>query len=134
MKLLKHALAAAIVATVPFVAQAQVAGGTVLGVTETVSARLANGWSVKKAILGENVYNDANKSEEVGKVDDIIIDTEGYVSYAIVNASKYLGLSSHLVAVPVEQFKVENGHIVLPGVTKEGLRNVPKFEYAKTNK
>ena len=103
-----------------------------IGVAEAVRAKIVNGWSAKKSILGHDVYNDAAKPEKVGKVEDIIIDPEGAVSYAIVNASKYMGLSSHLVAVPVHQFKLENNRITLPGATKDGLRNVPVFHYAKT--
>lgn len=117
-------------AALPLAATAQVAGGTVLGVTETVHASVANGWSVKKAILGKDVYNNDAKPEVVGKVDDIIINPKGSVSYAIVNASKFLGLSSHDVLIPVEQFTIENNRITLPGATKDALRQLPQFKYA----
>ncbi len=117
-------------AALPLAATAQVAGASVLGVTETVHASLANGWSVKKAILGKDVYNDDAKPEVVGKVDDIIINPKGSVSYAIVNASKFLGLSSHDVLIPVEQFTVENNRITLRGATKDALRKLPQFKYA----
>lgn len=116
--------------TLPSMAQAQVAGGTVIGVTESVQAAVAAGWSVKKSILGKDVYNDDTKPGVVGKVEDVIVNPVGSVSYAVVNASKYLGMSSHLVLVPVEQFKIEGNRITLPGATKDALRKVPVFKYA----
>ncbi len=36
-----------------------------------------------------------------------------------------------LVAIPVNQFRVENNKITLPGATKDALKALPKFEYAK---
>src|SRR5262245_55303118 len=42
-----------------------------LGATETELADVTKGWSVKRSILGQTVYNE--KDERVGSVDDIII-------------------------------------------------------------
>ncbi|QEA13800.1 PRC-barrel domain-containing protein [Comamonas flocculans] len=124
-----HGLILSACLALPFAASAQVAGTTVLGTTQSVYATAANGWSVKKAILDHDVYNDDAKPEVVGSVEDIIIAPKGSVSYAVVNASKYLGLSSHYVLIPAEQFHVENQRITLPDATKEALRNVPEFKY-----
>jgi len=123
-------LALAALLSAPLLAHAQVAGATVLGVTETVSAAIAKGWSVKRSILGQNVYNTDAKPAVVGKVEDVIIDPDGALSYAVVNASKFLGISSHLVLIPVQQFKIEGQRISLPGATKDALRAVPTFTYA----
>ena len=114
----------------PVLAHAQAVGGTVLGVSETVSAAVANGWSIKKSIMGKEVYNDDTKPGSVGKIEDVIINPQGAVSYAVVNASKFLGMSSHLVLIPIEQLKVEGNRITLPGATKDALRKVPVFKYA----
>jgi hypothetical protein len=35
------------------------------------------------------------------------------------------------VAVPVNQLKQQDGRFVLPGATKEAIKALPKFEYAK---
>lgn len=115
----------------PFVASAQVAGATVLGVNQTVYETATNGWSVKKTILDKDVYNDAAEPEVVGTVEDIIISPEGSISYAVINASKYLGLSSHKVLIPAEQFRVDAERITLPGASRDALRDMPEFEYAK---
>ena len=86
------------------------------------------GWSVKRQILGESVYND--KQERVGTVEDIIISTNKTVTYGIVGAGGFLGFDRRDVAIPVSQLKLTDGKLVLPGATKESLAAMPPFEYA----
>ncbi len=130
MKISHLAIAAALLGSTIPAAQAQVAGGTVLGVERAVVADVAKGWSVKKSVMGKEVHNDAAKPEEVGTIDDIIIAPDGSASYVILNASKYLGLSSHLVAIPMKQLRIVGDKVTLPGSTKEKLREVPVFQYS----
>lgn len=110
-------------------APAPVAGGAVLGVTVNEIVVLANGWSAKKQILGHEVYND--KNEKVGKVYDIIIAPDKAVSFGIIQAGGFLGIGKHDVAIPVNQFKMQGGKIVLPGATKDVIKAMPEFQYAK---
>ena len=90
---------------------------------------VAKGWSVKRTILGQPVYND--KNERVGSVDDLIVTPDKAISYAIVNAGGFLGLAKHNVAIPVSQFKLVDKKLVLPGATKEALKASPEFQYAQ---
>ena len=115
-----------IIAALP--AAAQVAGSTTLGVSVTELRDVMEGWSAKRQILGESVYND--KQERVGTVEDIIISPNKAVSYGIVGAGGFLGFDRRDVAIPVSQFKMTDGKLVLPGATKEALREMPPFEYA----
>ena len=108
---------------------AQVAGSTTLGVSVEEMKTVAIGWSAKKKILGKTVYND--KNEKIGVVDDLIITPDKSVSYAIIGAGGFLGMGKHDVAIPVGQFKEDKGKIVLAGATKDALKAMPKFEYAK---
>ena len=55
----------------PTVAQAQVAGSTLVGVSVEEARDVAMGWSAKRQALGAPIFNDLN--EQIGKVDDIII-------------------------------------------------------------
>jgi sporulation protein YlmC with PRC-barrel domain len=110
-------------------AEAPVAGGVVLGVTVSEIVAVTNGWSAKKQILGHDVYND--KNEKVGKVYDIIIAPDKAVSYGIIAAGGFLGLGKHDVAIPANQFKMQGGKIVLPGATKDAIKAMPAFQYAK---
>jgi sporulation protein YlmC with PRC-barrel domain len=124
--LIPFASAILIIGAMP--AGAQVAGSTTLGVTVTELRDVMEGWSVKRQILGESVYND--KQERVGTVEDVIISTNKSVSYGIVGAGGFLGFDRRDVAIPVSQFKLTDGKLILPGATKESLREMPPFEYA----
>ena len=87
MKPMHVLMLAGIVLMSPAVSVAQVAGTTTVGVTVTELQEVAKGWSVKRTILGQPVYND--KDEQVGSIDDIIVSPDKAVSYAIVNAGGF---------------------------------------------
>jgi len=108
---------------------AQVAGSTLLAVSVTEAREVADGWSAKRQILGRAVFNDSN--EKIGAVDDIIIAPDKSVTYAIIGAGGFLGVARHNVAVRVSQLKLDDDKLVLPGATKEALKNAPEFEYSR---
>jgi sporulation protein YlmC with PRC-barrel domain len=110
-------------------AVAQVAGSTAISVTVEEMTNVARGWSAKKTILGHEIYND-NK-EKVGSVEDIIIAPDKKVSYVIVEVGSFLGMGGHYVAIPIGNFKDEGDKLILPGATKDVIKSLPKFEYAK---
>ena len=113
-------------------AGAQVAGSSTIGVTKEEIKAVMEGWSAKKAVLGKAVYND--KNEKIGTIDDLIITPDRSVSYAIIGAGGFLGIGKHDVAIPISQLKLEKDKFILPGATKEALKAMPKFEYAKVEK
>jgi len=113
--------------------QAPVAGMSigVIGVTVDELVTVAKGWSAKKQIMGKDVYND--KSEKVGVVYDLIITPDKAVTYAIIGTG-FLGLdkhdvANHDVAIPLNQFKMKEGKITLPGATKDTVKAMPTFQY-----
>jgi hypothetical protein len=53
------------------------------------------------------------------------------VSYAIIGVGGFLGIDRHDVAIPAGQLKIQGGKLILPGATKDTLKALPKFEYAK---
>ncbi len=110
-------------------AAAQVAGSTTLGVTVEELKAVAIGWSAKRQILGKTVYNE--KNARVGRIDDIIVTPERAVSYVIIGAGGFVGLGRHDVAIPINQLQEQDGKYVLSGATKEAIKALPKFEYAK---
>jgi sporulation protein YlmC with PRC-barrel domain len=110
-------------------AAAQVAGSTTVGVAVEEMKAVALGWSVKRQILGQAVYNE--QKQRVGKIDDLIIAPDTAVSFVIVGAGGFVGLGKHDVAIPVTQLKQQDGKFVLPGATKEAIKALPKFEYAR---
>jgi sporulation protein YlmC with PRC-barrel domain len=128
MKRTTMILLAGIAMTMPAVVQAQVAGSTLLGVTVGELRDVTRGWSAKRQILGQPVYNHAD--ERIGAVEDIIVTTDKSVSYAIINAGGFLAVAKHNVAIPVSQFRLSGEKLVLPGATKDALKATPAFEYA----
>jgi len=119
---------ASIALTTPFIAQAQVAGSTVIGVATAELRDVTIGWSAKRQVLGKPVFND--KNERIGTIDDIVIAPDKAVSYAIIGAGGFLGVARHNVAIPVGQIKLVDGKFVLAGATKDALKAMPPFEYA----
>ena len=108
---------------------AQVAGAQPLGVTVTQSTDLIIGWSAKKSILNKAVYNE--NGEKVGVIHDIIVAPDHSVSFAIVAANQFLGVSHHDVAIPVEQLDYQDGKLILAGATKAAIKALPVFEYTR---
>jgi sporulation protein YlmC with PRC-barrel domain len=107
----------------------QVVGSTQLGVAVAELRDVTVGWSARRQILGQPIYND--KGEAIGKADDIIIAPDKAVSYAIIGAGGFLGVGKHDVAIPVSQLQQSDGKIVLAGATKDASRAMPPFEYAR---
>jgi sporulation protein YlmC with PRC-barrel domain len=110
---------------------AQVAGAQPLGITVTESAAIVKGWSVKKSILNKAVYNE--NGGRVGVIHDIIVAPDHSVSFAIIAANQFLGVSHHDVAIPIEQLDFADGRLVLPGATKDAIKSLPEFQYAKVS-
>ena len=81
-------------------------------------------------LKGTNVVNDQN--EKIGTLDDIIIGRDGNALFAVLQVGGFLGLGGRLVAVPYQNLDVSDDgrRIVLPGATKEALKNLPEFKYA----
>jgi PRC-barrel domain len=109
---------------------AQVAGSTRLGVAVAEMRVVAAGWSAKKQILRQPVYNE--QTQKVGIIDDLIVAPDTTVSFVIIGAGGFVGVGRHDVAIPVNQLKQQDdGKFILAGATKEAIKALPKFEYAK---
>ncbi len=110
-----------------------IAGRAPLGVTVIEMEAIVLGWSAKRDLLGKTVYND--KNAKIGTIDDIILTPSSdvnvpFASFAIIGVGGFLGLGKNDVAIPMPQLKLQSGKLVLPGATKDGLKALPKFEYA----
>lgn len=115
--------------TVAQATNAPVAGDIPLNVTVAEMDEVVHGWSVKKHLLGKTVKNDTN--ENLGTIGDLIITPKDLASYAILDVGGFLGIGERKVAIPLRKIELRNGVLVLPGATKDVLKNVPPFVYAK---
>lgn len=89
---------------------------------------LATGYRSTK-VVGSDVFNDTN--EKIGEIDDLIITTKESVPYVVLSVGGFLGIGMHYVVVPASALTVANNRMVLAGGTKESLKALPGYEYAK---
>ncbi|MEZ2351132.1 PRC-barrel domain-containing protein [Caballeronia sp. RCC_10] len=129
LKLVASLVASSAIGLVSTPSLAQVAGAQPLGVSVEVSTAIIDGWSVRKSILNKPVVND--QGARVGVIHDIIVAPDRSVSFAIIAANQFLGVSRHDVAIPIEQLDFKNGKLVLAGATKDAIKALPEFEYTK---
>ncbi len=61
MKPMHILMLASIALTAPAISHAQVAGTTIVGVTVEELRNVALGWSAKRTVLGQPVYNDKDE-------------------------------------------------------------------------
>lgn len=78
--------------------------------TTTTSA--SGEWRASK-MSGVKVYNEAN--ENIGSINDLLMDKSGAVKIAVIGVGGFLGLGEHLVAVPYEKLKFVNEAVAYTG-------------------
>jgi len=88
--------------------------------------------TLASTIIGRSVYSSADpQSDNIGDVNDLIVDEKGAVTHAVVGVGGFLGIGEKNVAVPFDQLKVmeENGDFRLVyAATKEQLESAPAFD------
>jgi PRC-barrel domain len=105
------------------------AQGTVQSITASRVdvVQLASGYRASK-VIGSTVYNDGR--DTIGTIDDLIVNPRDSVTYAILSVGGFLGLGTHLVAVPFGSLRVVDKQMHLPGATRDSLKALPEFRYA----
>jgi sporulation protein YlmC with PRC-barrel domain len=86
-------------------------------------------------LIGQDLKN--SKGENVGEINDLVIDASGKVRYAAVKYGGVLGVGSKLFAVPFEAFRVgqdpddpddPDDYVLTLDVTKEQLDGAHSFD------
>jgi sporulation protein YlmC with PRC-barrel domain len=119
----------ALVAPSPYV---RAASSKTLSVSQQELNLAEKGWSAKKDIIGKTVYNDNN--EKIGDVNDVIFSRNNSASFVVIGVGGFLGMGEHDVAVPLSRIKHDNDKLILAGATKEALKKMPEFRYAKSER
>jgi hypothetical protein len=88
--------------------------------------QLATGYRASK-IDGAPVFNHSH--DKIGTIDDLIIGPNNPVPYAILSVGGFLGMGTHLVAVPWNSLQIVDRQMRLPDATKESLKALPEFRY-----
>ncbi len=87
-------------------------------------------------LIGTNVYNLAN--ENVGEVEDLIIDNGKTVKAVVISVGGFLGIGDHNIAVQpasvILSEKTDGSARVVINTTKEDLKKAPAFNFADVDK
>jgi hypothetical protein len=84
-------------------------------------------------IVGSSVYNDHD--QKVGSIDDLVIGNDKTLN-AVLSVGGFLGMGTKMVEVPFDKLQFGNekassdNRVVLPGVTKDSLNEMPDYHYA----
>ena len=70
-------------------------------------------WRASK-VVGLNVYNE--KNENVGSINDLLMDKSGGVKAAVISVGGFLGMGARLVALPFDKVKFSTEPIVYTGM------------------
>ncbi|MGR2738154.1 PRC-barrel domain-containing protein [Billgrantia sp. Q4P2] len=125
------------------IAIATIAGSLALG-TQAVAEndpRAAQGLYSANDIIGADVYHANDPDEEVGSVENILLDDQGQVSALIVNAGGLWGMGGDDVVVGIEHFSMETErdddgifgqgdvtHRILVDASEDELKNFPEYD------
>src|SRR5437899_6574057 len=71
-------------------------------------------WRASK-LVGLSVYND--KNESIGSIIDLLTDKSGSIKAAVIGVGGFLGVGSHLVAVPFEKIKFVDEPVAYTGAS-----------------
>jgi len=88
--------------------------------------------TLASAIIGRSVYSSADpESDNIGDVNDLIVDEKGAVTHAVVGVGGFLGIGEKNVAVPFDELKVvenDGDFRLVYSATKEQLESAPAFD------
>jgi sporulation protein YlmC with PRC-barrel domain len=83
---------------------------------------LQGDWRASK-VVGLSVYN--NQNEKLGSINDLLMDKAGNIKAVVLGVGGFLGMGSHLVAVPLDKIKFVNEPIVYTGTASNGAPGAP---------
>jgi hypothetical protein len=98
-----------------------------VGVAAVDAHSLSAGYRASK-VIGSKVLNNAN--ETIGKIDDILVSSDGKEPFAVISVGGFLGMGARLIIVRYDSLQLVGNEVVLPNGTKEGLKALPEFNYA----
>src|ERR1700749_3047949 len=70
-------------------------------------------WRASK-VVGLNVYNE--KNENVGSINDLLMDKSGSIKAAVISVGGFLGMGARLVAVPFDKVKFVTEPVAYTGM------------------
>ena len=115
-------------------------GGSVLA-AETASEQFLRSLPSDAFPITEHYYNNQSvydpKDNDIGDVNDIVLDKEGKVSAFIIGVGGFLGAGEKNVAVPFRALKVtekDGKTYLVVDTTKEALEKAPPFTFDRAKR
>ena len=91
-----------LLATAAFAAESTTTTTSTTTTANTTAASYQGDWRSSK-LVGVKVYN--NNNENVGSIDDLLVNKSGNVKGVVIGVGGFLGMGEHLVAVSFDQVK-----------------------------
>ena len=91
-----------LLATAAFAAESTTTTTSTTTRADTTAASYQGDWRSSK-LVGVKVYN--NNNENIGSIDDMLVDKSGAVKGVVIGVGGFLGMGEHLVAVSFDQIK-----------------------------
>jgi sporulation protein YlmC with PRC-barrel domain len=87
---------------------------------ENPEATYKGEWRASK-IVGLNVYNDQNQN--VGSINDLLMDKSGAVKAAVLSVGGFLGMGSRYIAIPYEKLKFSEQPVPSTGASNTSSKS-----------
>jgi len=91
-----------LLATAVFAAESTTTTTSTTTRADTTAASYQGDWRSSK-LVGVKVYN--NNNENVGSVEDLLVDKSGAIKGVVIGVGGFLGMGEHLVAMSFDQVK-----------------------------
>lgn len=98
--------------------------------TDSSPSSFQGDWRASK-IVGLKVYNDQN--EDIGSINDLLTDKTGNIKAAVISVGGFLGMGSHLVAIPFDKVKFDNEPVPSTGTAQNSTSKTTTTTGAATS-
>ena len=83
-------------------------------------------------LVGKTVIDSQGKT--LGKIDGVLVDAAGKVSFVVVGVGGFLGIGEKNVALRWDQLDTQSGDRLMANLTKEQLMAMPSYRFADTKR
>lgn len=80
-------------------------------------------------IVGKAVVN--QQGEEIGEIDDVVVDTSSQMQLAVIDVGGFLGIGEKSIAVSFDQLQLTDDGRVRSDLTRETLEAQPEYDPAQ---
>ena len=97
---------------------------------QVATVKMDGGMRASK-IIGASVTGTEAGNQDLGTVNDLILDKDGHAILGVISVGSVLGVGGKLVAVPYASLHTTgDGKVALEGGSKDSLAKMPGFTYS----